>query len=111
MTPSRLDFRLEARATGSRARAATFRTLHNEVQTPLFMPVGTRATVKAQLTQTLADSGSQILLANTYHLLLRPGVEVFERLGGIHKFMSWDRSVLKLMWENAQYTVPFTITK
>ncbi|MFN2475967.1 MAG: tRNA guanosine(34) transglycosylase Tgt [Chthoniobacterales bacterium] len=94
MSSSRLHFHLEAQATGSRARAATFRTLHNEVQTPLFMPVGTRATVKAQLTQTLADSGSQILLANTYHLLLRPGVEVFNRLGGIHKFMSWDRSVL-----------------
>lgn len=94
MTPSRLDFRLEAVATGSRARAATFRTLHNEVKTPLFMPVGTQATVKAQLTRTLEDSGSQILLANTYHLLLRPGPEVFRRVGGIHNFMSWERSVL-----------------
>ena len=94
MSSSRLNFRLEARATDSRARAATFRTLHNEVQTPLFMPVGTKGTVKAQLTRTLEESGSQILLANTYHLLLRPGAEVFRRLGGIHKFMSWDRSVL-----------------
>ena len=58
------------------------------------MPVGTQATVKAQLTQTLEDSGSQILLANTYHLLLRPGAEVFRRLGGIHQFMSWPRGVL-----------------
>ncbi len=58
------------------------------------MPVGTQATVKAQLPRTLEDSGSQILLANTYHLLLRPGPEVFRRLGGIHKFMSWKRSVL-----------------
>ena len=91
---NRLNFRVEARATGSRARAATFRTLHNEVRTPLFMPVGTQATVKAQLPQTLEDSGSQILLANTYHLLLRPGAEVFRRLGGIHDFMSWKRSVL-----------------
>ncbi|MGB8165956.1 MAG: tRNA-guanine transglycosylase, partial [Chthoniobacteraceae bacterium] len=81
-------------ATGSRARAATFRTLHNEVCTPLFMPVGTQATVKAQLTRTLEDSGSQILLANTYHLLLRPGPEVFKHVGGIHNFMSWERSVL-----------------
>ena len=94
MSASRLDFRLEAQATGTRARAATFRTLHNEVQTPLFMPVGTKATVKAQLTRTLEEAGSQILLANTYHLLLRPGVEVFRKLGGIHKFMSWERSVL-----------------
>jgi queuine tRNA-ribosyltransferase len=94
MTPSRLNFRVEAEATGSRARAATFRTLHNDVLTPLFMPVGTQATVKAQLPQTLEDAGSQILLANTYHLLLRPGPEVFRRMGGIHKFMSWRRSVL-----------------
>jgi queuine tRNA-ribosyltransferase len=93
-TASRLDFHLDAEATGSRARAATFRTLHNEVRTPLFMPVGTQATVKAQLTRTLEDSGSQILLANTYHLLLRPGAEVFRKLGGIHQFMSWERSVL-----------------
>ncbi len=94
MTPSRLGFRLDALAKDSRARAATFRTLHNEVQTPLFMPVGTQATVKAQLTRTLEEAGSQILLANTYHLLLRPGAEVFRRTGGIHGFMSWDRAVL-----------------
>ena len=91
---NRLNFRIEARATGSRARAARFQTLHNEVMTPLFMPVGTQATVKAQLPQTLEDSGSQILLANTYHLLLRPGAEVFRRMGGIHQFMSWKKSVL-----------------
>ena len=94
MNSSRLDFRLEAQAEGSRARAATFRTLHNEVKTPLFMPVGTQATVKAQSFQTLEDSGSQVLLANTYHLLLRPGPEVFRRIGGIHKFMNWKRSVI-----------------
>lgn len=94
MHPSRLNFHLDAQATGSRARAATFQTLHNEVRTPLFMPVGTQATVKAQLPQTLEDAGSQILLVNTYHLLLRPGPEVFRRTGGIHGFMSWNRAVL-----------------
>ncbi|MES2705899.1 MAG: tRNA guanosine(34) transglycosylase Tgt [Verrucomicrobiota bacterium] len=94
MTPSRLNFKLEAQATGSRARAAVFRTLHNEVRTPLFMPVGTQATVKAQLPEALEASGSQILLANTYHLLLRPGPEVFDKFGGIHRFMRWDKSVL-----------------
>jgi queuine tRNA-ribosyltransferase len=94
MTHGRLNFHLEAQATGSGARAATFRTAHNEVRTPLFMPVGTQATVKGQLTQALEDSGSQILLANTYHLLLRPGPEVFRRTGGIHGFMSWKHSVL-----------------
>ncbi|HSP44651.1 MAG TPA: tRNA guanosine(34) transglycosylase Tgt [Chthoniobacterales bacterium] len=94
MDRSRLNFHLDALAPGSRARAATFQTLHNEVRTPLFMPVGTQATVKAQLPQTLEDAGSQILLVNTYHLLLRPGPEVFRRTGGIHGFMSWNRSVL-----------------
>jgi queuine tRNA-ribosyltransferase len=91
---NRLNFRVEARATGSQARAARFRTLHNEVLTPLFMPVGTQATVKAQRPEALEESGSQILLANTYHLLLRPGAEVFRRTGGIHGFMSWRKSVL-----------------
>lgn len=94
MSHSRLHFQLEATATGSRARAARFRTLHNEVLTPLFMPVGTQATVKSQPVEVLEACGSQILLANTYHLLLRPGPEVFERSGGIHGFMRWDRSVL-----------------
>jgi queuine tRNA-ribosyltransferase len=94
MMSSRLNFQLDAATTDSRARAASFRTLHGEVQTPLFMPVGTQATVKAQLTRTLEEAGTQILLANTYHLLLRPGAEVFRRTGGIHGFMSWDRSVL-----------------
>jgi len=94
MSAGRLDFRIEAQASGSRARAATFRTAHDEVRTPVFMPVGTQATVKGQLTQALDDAGSQILLANTYHLLLRPGPEVFRRVGGIHRFMSWNHSVL-----------------
>ena len=94
MNHGRLKFRLEATATGSRARAATFHTTHNEVRTPLFMPVGTQATVKGQLTQSLEDAGSQILLANTYHLLLRPGPDVFRRTRGIHGFMSWKNSVL-----------------
>lgn len=91
---SRLNFELERTAAGSRARAARFRTLHNEVLTPLFMPVGTHATVRSQRSEHLLASGSQILLANTYHLLLRPGPEVFQKLGGIHGFMKWPQSVL-----------------
>ena len=94
MSPSRLQFQLDARASDSRARATTFRTLHGEVKSPLFMPVGTQATVKAQTPESLHASGSQILLANTYHLLLRPGPEVFKQLGGIHRFMDWPGSVL-----------------
>lgn len=91
---SRLNFKLEATATGSRARAATFTTLHGPVQTPIFMPVGTQATVKNQTVESLKAAGSTVLLANTYHLLLRPGPEVMRTFGGIHRFMNWDRPVL-----------------
>ncbi|MEO6995303.1 MAG: tRNA guanosine(34) transglycosylase Tgt [Lacunisphaera sp.] len=91
---SRLKFKLEAEATGSKARAAVFQTLHGEVKTPVFMPVGTQATVKAQTVDTMKATGSSVLLANTYHLLLRPGPEVFKKFGGIHRFMNWDGPVL-----------------
>jgi queuine tRNA-ribosyltransferase len=91
---SRLGFKLEAEASGSRARAGRFTTLHGEVITPVFMPVGTQATVKSQTVETLLETGANVLLANTYHLLLRPGPEVFQKFGGIHRFMNWNRPVL-----------------
>ena len=91
---SRLNFTLEREASGSGARAARFQTLHGEVQTPVFMPVGTQATVKGQTIHSLKSAGSRVLLANTFHLLLRPGPEVFRKLGGIHRFMNWDGPVL-----------------
>ena len=91
---SRLAFRLEATASGSRARAARFTTLHNEVLTPTFMPVGTHGAVRAQRREDVLDSGAQVLLANTYHLMLRPGVELFRQVGGLHRFMNWPRSLL-----------------
>ncbi|HCM40212.1 MAG: tRNA guanosine(34) transglycosylase Tgt [Bdellovibrionales bacterium GWB1_52_6] len=91
---SRLNFQIENEAQGSRARAGSFITLHGPVQTPIFMPVGTQATVKTQTVDSLRTAGSNVLLANTYHLMLRPGIEVFERFGGIHRFMNWDRPVL-----------------
>ncbi len=69
---TRLHFQLEATASGSRARAARLRTPHNEVLTPTFMPVGTHASVRGQRRDDLLESGAQVLLANTYHLLLRP---------------------------------------
>src|SRR5262245_38243093 len=91
---TRLDFTLEGESRGSKARAATFRTLHGEVETPVFIPVGTQATVKGQTVESLKASGARLILANTYHLLLRPGPEVFKKLGGIHRFMNWDGPVL-----------------
>ena len=91
---SRLKFQLEAEAPGSGARAAIFATVHGEVKTPVFMPVGTQATVKGQPVEALRTAGARVLLANTYHLLLRPGTEVFRQFGGIHRFMNWDGPVL-----------------
>lgn len=91
---SRLNFKLEAEAPNTKARAARFTTLHGEVETPIFMPVGTQATVRAQNVDTLKTTGSRVLLANTYHLLLRPGSEVFRKFEGIHRFMNWDGPVL-----------------
>jgi queuine tRNA-ribosyltransferase len=69
-------------------------TRHGEVRTPVFMPVGTQATVPGQTVESLKATGARVLLANTYHLLLRPGPEVFRRLGGIHRFMNWDGPIL-----------------
>ena len=90
----RLPFHLAATATGSHARAATLRTLHGEVLTPVFMPVGTHATVKGLTVDDLMAAGARVLLANAYHLLLRPGTAVFTRVGGIHRFMNWPGAVL-----------------
>lgn len=90
----RLKFEVLKKATGCAARTTRFETLHGEVQTPIFMPVGTQATVKGLTVESLKASGSRVLLANTYHLLLRPGPEVFRKFGGIHRFMNWDGPVL-----------------
>ncbi len=93
-TDSRLKFNVDAEAENSSARACTFTTLHNTVQTPVFMPVATFASLRTQTLDTARDIGFPVLLANTYHLLLRPGIEVFKKIGGIHRFMNWDRSLL-----------------
>jgi queuine tRNA-ribosyltransferase len=91
---NRLPFNLDAEAPGTRARSTTFTTLHGSITTPIFMPVGTKASVKGLRVEDLAEAGSQILLANTYHLMLRPGADVFRKLGGIHKFTQWTGSFL-----------------
>ncbi len=76
------------------ARRARFHTAHGPVETPVFMPVGTRATVKGVTTPQLHDLGAQVLLANTYHLFLRPGSDLVAEAGGLHRFMNWDRVIL-----------------
>ena len=87
-------FQFTLSATDSRARAGLFQTSHGEVPTPVFMPVGTQATVKAVTPENLLDLGAQIILANTYHLFLRPGHQLIRQLGGLHSFMNWDRPIL-----------------
>ncbi len=93
--PMSFDVLLPPPADGStRARLGHLTTPHGEIQTPVFMPVGTNATVKALDPDDLDEIGSQIILCNTYHLYLRPGHERIARLGGLHKFMSWQRPIL-----------------
>ena len=87
-------FETRVDATSGHARALTFNTAHGEVHTPMFMPVGTRASVKGILPETLTQLGSQVVLANTYHLFLKPGVEVVEENGGIHTFMNYPGPML-----------------
>ena len=81
-------------ATSASARTGVLAMSRGNIRTPAFMPVGTAATVKAMLPQSVADTGADILLGNTYHLMLRPGAERIARLGGLHKFMSWTRPIL-----------------
>ena len=81
-------------ARDGQARAGRVRTAHGDIQTPVFMPVGTQATVKALDSSDLESLGAQIILGNTYHLALRPGAELIRKLGGLHGFMAWKGSVL-----------------
>ena len=79
----------------SGARRGVIHTPHGDIQTPIFMPVGTQATVKAMTPDELKEMvQAQIILANTYHLFLRPGHELVKEAGGLHKFMNWDRPIL-----------------
>jgi len=85
---------LQIEASRGSARAGKLITPHGEVETPVFMPVGTLASVKGVSQDVLEELGVEILLANTYHLYLRPGVETVRRMGGLHRFMAWDRAIL-----------------
>jgi queuine tRNA-ribosyltransferase len=90
-----LRFELQAECPVTSARAGLIHTAHGTIETPVFMPVGTHATVKGVLQRDLAgELGARIILANTYHLFLRPGHELISQLGGLHEFMSWPRAIL-----------------
>lgn len=85
-------FKLEAKSKN--ARAGTITTAHGEIKTPIFMPVGTRASVKGMTQEDLETMNAQIILGNTYHLYLKPGHELIEKMGGLHKFMTWEKPIL-----------------
>jgi queuine tRNA-ribosyltransferase len=91
---SRWEFRVTHRDGSTKARRGVLQTPHGAVQTPVFMPVGTLGTVKGLSQEALEDLNAEILLANTYHLYLRPGEEIIRALGGLHRFMSWKRAIL-----------------
>src|SRR5262249_27039576 len=76
------------------ARRGRLTTAHGTVETPAFMPIGTTGTVKGMLPDAIAATGAEMVLGNTYHLMLRPGAERVERLGGLHKLMAWERPIL-----------------
>lgn len=89
-----MPFAFTLHTTDHGARAGTLTTDHGEIATPVFMPVGTQASVKALTARDLEEIGARIILANAYHLFLRPGIDLVERAGGIHRFMNWKRAVL-----------------
>ena len=92
MTAPRFQFTIAAR--DGQARTGTIAMRRGEIRTPAFMPVGTAATVKAMKPETVRKTGADIILGNTYHLMLRPGAERVAKLGGLHRFMNWDRPIL-----------------
>ena len=84
----------EVECVDSKARAGTLFTSHGEIQTPVFMPVGTQGTVKAVEQRELVELNAKIILGNTYHLYLRPGTDVINNFGGLHKFINWNGAIL-----------------
>ncbi len=88
------EFKIKHKAKGSLARTGTFKTPHGLIQTPVFMPVGTKATVKTLSPHDLENLHSEIILSNTYHLYLRPGEKLIKKMGGLHKWMNWNKPIL-----------------
>jgi queuine tRNA-ribosyltransferase len=89
-----MNFKFIINQTHKKARTGLIQTIHGDIKTPAFMPVGTRATVKAMLPESVESTGSDIILGNTYHLMLRPGAEKIKQLGGLRKFMNWKGPIL-----------------
>ena len=94
MTPTQSPYTLHCTASDCKARRGEVTTLHGTFQTPVFMPVGTQATVKSVTPENLTEMNAQIILGNTYHLFIRPGHELIKKFGGLHQFMHWDKPIL-----------------
>ena len=88
------EFELIKECPKTGARAGVLHTPHGDIKTPIYMPVGTQATVKALTPEQVKEAGAQIILANTYHLYLRPGEQLVKEAGGLHQFMHWDKPIL-----------------
>jgi len=88
------DFKILKQDKKGHARTGVFTTPHGRIETPVFMPVGTKGSVKTLSPDELKEIGAQIILANTYHLYLRPGHKLIKKMGGLHKFINWDRPIL-----------------
>lgn len=89
MDQSLFTYDIVAEDPNTHARAGILHTPHGDIETPIFMPVGTKANVKGIPTETVKGLGAQIVLANTYHLAMRPGADLIDELGGLHNFMNW----------------------
>ncbi|HPX63655.1 MAG TPA: tRNA-guanine transglycosylase, partial [Candidatus Syntrophosphaera thermopropionivorans] len=87
-------FKFQLEKVSNKARAATITTSHGKIKTPVFMPVGTVGTVKAMSPEELEKCHTQIILGNTYHLYMRPGYELIQQAGGLHKFIAWKHPIL-----------------
>ena len=85
-----MKFTVTHTSSDTKARRGVLETEHGTIQTPIFMPVGTQATVKTMTPEDLESMSAQIILSNTYHLFLRPGTDIIEKAGGLHKFMNWN---------------------
>ena len=107
-----MKFTLQHKDPSSQARAGELQTDHGVVKTPIFMPVGTAATVKGIFHRDVRDEArAQIILANTYHLYLRPGMDILERAGGVHRFSTWDGPMLTDSGKNYLEVMPIHIMK
>ena len=91
---SNSDFSFELKAQNGKARLGKIFTSRGDIETPVFMPVGTQGTVKGLFTDDLLKTGTSVILGNTYHLLLRPGIKTLDDFGGLHNFMNWQKPIL-----------------